>query len=85
MVASVGTDGVDGPTAAAGAIADALTTQVARSLKLEPEQFLAANDSYRFFERLNDRILTGQTGTNVNNLHYHSPINPTSAKPPAAG
>jgi glycerate 2-kinase len=35
---------------------------------LEPEKFLVDNDSYRFFSKLGDLILTGQTGTNVNDI-----------------
>ncbi len=68
VVASVGTDGVDGPTDATGAIADAATAQKAAELGLAPERFLADNDSYHFFEKLEDLIFTGQTGTNVNDI-----------------
>lgn len=70
LVASLGTDGTDGPTDAAGAIAD--NTTVARSLKFGA-RFLAEsldnNDSYHFFKRLGDLIITGPTGTNVMDLH----------------
>jgi glycerate 2-kinase len=68
VVASLGTDGVDGPTDAAGAIVDNNT--YAKSLKfgLKPEVFLAENDSYHLFSNLNDLIFTGQTGTNVNDI-----------------
>jgi hydroxypyruvate reductase len=62
---SAGTDGTDGPTDAAGAIADSRTIGNARARGLDPARFLAANDSYHFFERLESLIKTGPTGTNV--------------------
>lgn len=62
---SAGTDGLDGPTDAAGAIADHSTLQRAAELGLDARAFLANNDSYRFFEPLNALIKTGPTGTNV--------------------
>jgi hydroxypyruvate reductase len=62
---SGGTDGIDGPTDAAGAIADQTTLARARALGLDPRAFLAANDSYHFFERLQALVKTGPTGTNV--------------------
>jgi glycerate 2-kinase len=61
VVFSAGTDGSDGPTDAAGAIADGRT--LARNPRA-PE-FLARNDSYRYFEGLGDLIITGPTNTNV--------------------
>jgi hydroxypyruvate reductase len=59
---SAGTDGTDGPTTAAGAIADGLT--VSRS-KMDARAALARNDSHPFFAALHDLIVTGPTGTNV--------------------
>ena len=61
VVLSAGTDGSDGPTDAAGAIADG------RTLTRNPRapEFLARNDSYRYFEGLGDLIVTGPTNTNV--------------------
>jgi len=67
-VASVGTDGIDGPTDAAGAVADSTTVARARSARLHPETFLDRNDAYRFFAPLGDLITTGPTGTNVGDL-----------------
>jgi hydroxypyruvate reductase len=61
-ILSAGTDGSDGPTDAAGAIADGTT--LARS-NLNAASFLANNDSYRFFDSIGDLIKTGPTGTNV--------------------
>lgn len=69
MLASVGTDGIDGPTDAAGAVVDHETIARAARLRLGPsEAFLAANDSYRFFDALGDLIRTGPTETNVGDL-----------------
>lgn len=62
---SGGTDGTDGPTDAAGAIADGTTLSRARELGLDAGEYLANNDSYRFFEALGDLVKTGPTGTNV--------------------
>jgi len=64
-VLSAGTDGTDGPTDAAGAIADAATVQRAAALGLDPQAFLADNDAYRFFKSLDDLVITGPTLTNV--------------------
>jgi hydroxypyruvate reductase len=62
---SAGTDGIDGPTDAAGAVADSSTLLRACALKLDPQSFLDQNDSYRFFEQAGGLIKTGPTGTNV--------------------
>jgi len=67
-IASIGTDGIDGPTDAAGAIADGQTTKRAHDRGLDAREFLTNNDSYGFFSKLDDLILTGSTGTNVNDL-----------------
>jgi glycerate 2-kinase len=68
VVLSAGTDGIDGNSPAAGAIADETTIQRAQNLGLDAEQSLARSDSYTFFEQLNDLIVTGPTGTNVRDL-----------------
>lgn len=65
VVLSGGTDGTDGPTDAAGAVADGQTIRRARARGLDPARFLAANDSYHFFGPLGDLIKTGPTNTNV--------------------
>ncbi len=62
---SAGTDGTDGPTDAAGAIVDGRTFEKAASAGLEPQEYLRNNDSYTFFERIGDLLITGPTGTNV--------------------
>jgi len=68
VVASLTTDGIDGPTDAAGAIVDGKTLTRASRMGLAPERFLADNDSYSFFSKLSDLVLTGPTGTNVNDV-----------------
>jgi glycerate 2-kinase len=67
--ASVGTDGIDGPTDAAGALVDASTLARAARAGLDPDAALARNDTYAFFQRLDDLIVWGPTGTNVGDLH----------------
>jgi glycerate 2-kinase len=68
VLASVGTDGIDGPTDAAGAIVDGSTLARARAAGLAPERFLSDNNAYAFFHALGDLIHTGPTGTNVGDL-----------------
>jgi hydroxypyruvate reductase len=67
-VLSFATDGVDGPTAAAGAVATGETLARARALGLSPHRALEDNDSERFFRELGDLWVSGPTGTNVNDL-----------------
>jgi hydroxypyruvate reductase len=69
LLASVGTDGNDGPTDAAGAWVDGQTIERAAEAGLDPARFLAENDSYRFFDRLGQLIKTGPTNTNVNDIY----------------
>ena len=70
VVASIGTDGIDGPTNAAGAIIDTTTIVRASNTGLKtPSHYLKENNSYEFFSRLGDLIKTGQTETNVGDLH----------------
>ena len=65
----MGTDGVDGSSPAAGAVVDTETIPRAYRLGLNPENYLANNDSYTFFRKLGDIIDTrGYTGTNVNDV-----------------
>jgi hydroxypyruvate reductase len=68
MVASVGTDGIDGPTDAAGALADGTTSRRAAALGLSPAACLADNDAYSFFAPLGDLIRLGPTDTNVGDV-----------------
>jgi len=68
LVCSIGTDGVDGPTDAAGAVADGNTLERGLRIHMDPDSYLRENNSYPFFERLNDLVTTGPTGTNVNDI-----------------
>jgi glycerate 2-kinase len=68
VAASVGTDGIDGPTDAAGALVDSTSAARAAALGLDAHAHLDVNNSYAFFARLNDLIRTGATGTNVGDL-----------------
>ena len=65
LLASLGTDGIDGASHAAGAFADQTTIARAEALGLDAAAVLTANDSTPFFEALDDLIVTGPTGTNV--------------------
>ena len=65
LVLCAGTDGTDGPTDAAGAIADPSTIDRAATLNLNAHGYLTRNDSYNFFKPLGDLLITGPTGTNV--------------------
>ena len=68
LILSLGTDGIDGPTDAAGAWADPRTVRSARALGLDPADYLDDNDSYGFFKQTGNLIVTGPTGTNVMDL-----------------
>ncbi len=65
---SLGTDGLDGPTNAAGALVDGSTVRRSVGLGLSLEESLLRNDSYGFFRGLRDLVITGPTGTNVNDI-----------------
>jgi glycerate 2-kinase len=66
---SGGTDGVDGPTDAAGAIADSTSLRRSADAGAEPvSRYLGNNDAYRFFEALGDLVITGPTDTNVGDI-----------------
>jgi len=62
---SGGTDGTDGPTDAAGAVADGMTVSRAEELGLSANEHLKNNDAYHYFKPLGDLVMTGPTGTNV--------------------
>jgi len=67
-VLSVGTDGIDGSSPAAGAVADGETFARAHALGLAPGDYLRRSDSYTFFRQLDDAIETGPTGNNLRDL-----------------
>ena len=68
VLASVGTDGIDGPTDAAGALVDSTTLERARLAGVDWESTLAGHDAYHFFQPLGDLIVWGPTGTNVGDV-----------------
>ncbi len=70
VLVALATDGSDGPTDAAGAVATGQTVTRARALGLDPVAHLEHNDAYPFFDALDDLIRTGPTGTNVNDLLF---------------
>jgi glycerate 2-kinase len=67
---TLATDGEDGPTDAAGAVVSGDTYQRAARKGVNPAGFLAQNNAYPFFEALGDLLITGSTGTNVNDLNF---------------
>ena len=69
-VFSAGTDGIDGPTDAAGACGSTALLKRARKIGLDPFAFLERNDSYRFFDQAKGLIRTGPTGTNVMDVRF---------------
>ncbi|MGA8143208.1 MAG: DUF4147 domain-containing protein [Candidatus Acidiferrales bacterium] len=67
-VMSAGTDGIDGNSPAAGAVADGNSLALAHAAGLDPGDFLKRSDAYNFFRRLGDAIITGPTGNNLRDL-----------------
>jgi glycerate 2-kinase len=67
-VLSAGTDGIDGNSRAAGAVADGSSLERARALGLDPADFFRRSDAYNFFARLGDTLVTGPTGNNLRDL-----------------
>lgn len=65
VFSSFATDGIDGRSDAAGAIADGFSYKKAIEKKLNPDEYLEKNNSYEFFKKINDLLITGPTGTNV--------------------
>jgi glycerate 2-kinase len=68
VVLSAGTDGIDGNSPAAGAVADGEALARARAAGLDPEEFVRRSDAYTFFEKMGDAIITGPTGNNLRDL-----------------
>jgi glycerate-2-kinase len=68
-IAAIGTDGTDGPTDAAGAVVDGNTVAQAQRLGVDLGRALQQNNTYPVLKRLNSHIVTGPTGTNVNDLY----------------
>jgi hydroxypyruvate reductase len=67
-VLSAGTDGIDGNSPAAGAVADGATLEAARRAGLDPQDYFDRSDAYTFFKKLGDTVETGPTGNNLRDL-----------------
>ncbi len=67
-VLSAGTDGIDGNSPAAGAVADGTTLERARAAGMDVRDFFVRSDAYTFFSRLDDAVMTGPTGNNLRDL-----------------
>jgi glycerate 2-kinase len=67
-VLSAGTDGIDGNSNAAGAVADGESLERSRAAGLDPADFMRRSDSATFFDRLGDAVVTGPTGNNLRDL-----------------
>lgn len=67
-VLSAGTDGIDGNSPAAGAVADGETLARAKAFGLNPREAFRQSDAYSFFAKLDDTIITGPTGNNLRDL-----------------
>jgi hydroxypyruvate reductase len=68
VISSIGTDGRDGPTDAAGGMVDGSTVGRMRERGIDPEESLAQNDAYHALSQSGDLVITGPTGTNVADL-----------------
>jgi hydroxypyruvate reductase len=68
ILCSAGTDGTDGPTDAAGGIVDGSTAKTLKAMGEDPYQYLENNDSYNALKKSGALLITGPTGTNVNDL-----------------
>ncbi|MCA9582984.1 MAG: DUF4147 domain-containing protein, partial [Myxococcales bacterium] len=68
LVASMGTDGIDGNSHAAGALIDPFALQKAQNAALDPDLFLSENNSEAYFRETGTALITGPTGTNVADL-----------------
>lgn len=69
-ILSAGTDGIDGNSPAAGAVADGETLAHARSLGLDPSVYFRESNAYTFFSKLDDALVTGPTGNNLRDLRF---------------
>jgi glycerate-2-kinase len=65
---SIGSDGIDGSSDAAGAISDGYTVERLARLRADPDEAFLQNDTHPLFEKLEDLVVTGPTGTNVNDI-----------------
>ena len=68
VLASIGTDGTDGPTDAAGGLVDGTTAEKIALAGKDPIEYLQQNDSYHALKAADALVITGPTGTNVNDV-----------------
>jgi glycerate-2-kinase len=68
VIAAIDTDGTDGPTGAAGAIVDAASVPTARGVNMNVSRSLRSHDTHTLLSAIGDVVMTGPTGTNVNDL-----------------
>ena len=85
LIFSVGSDGTDGPTDAAGGIVDGSTAAALRERYLDPHKILQENDSYHALKEVDGLIVTGPTGTNVNDISVVLIRNPSCTPCPYTG
>jgi glycerate 2-kinase len=83
-IASIGTDGIDGNSDAAGAIADEASLALAQDSGIDLRRIVENNDSYRFFEATDGLVITGATGTNVNDVQLALVVQPDPVVEPGA-
>lgn len=69
LLLAAGTDGTDGPTDAAGAFADGTTVIRGKDAGMIASSMLLQNNSYSFFNQIDDLLITGPTGTNVMDIY----------------
>lgn len=67
---TLATDGEDGSSGAAGAVVTCETIERARTMGVDAEEHLRRNDSYSFFQKVGGLMITGPTGTNVNDINF---------------
>jgi glycerate 2-kinase len=67
-ILSAGTDGIDGNSPAAGAVADGETIARARAMGMDAAEAFRRSDAYNYFARLHDTMTTGPTGNNLRDL-----------------
>lgn len=70
LIITLATDGEDGPTDAAGAIVDGTTLNRSKAYGMDVKDYLANNDAYTYFNKIDDLLVTGPTGTNVNDISF---------------
>ena len=68
LLFSLGSDGTDGPTDAAGGIVDGCTAGKLEAVGMDVEEILQENDSYHALQKVDGLIMTGATGTNINDV-----------------